>query len=148
MIRYANIKDIKMLQHMSKRVFFETKTWRHYEYDHDSVDLTIKSFIANNRIITDGKHCAMAFMIFPMFFNYNQNVCQELAIYIDENVSKMKRGLLTLRMIKGLEDVAKFNKCLHVIFSSIDRHKGDKVSKFYNKLGYENRENSYIRKVV
>lgn len=78
---------------------------------------------------------------FPVFMT-GTPVAQELFWWVDED--KRKTGL-GLKLLRSAEAKAKEQGASHIMMLCLDRLDGEKVAKLYKRMGYESREQTFMR---
>lgn len=141
-IRPANIKDIPELLRMGESFFNASGYGEITTFNRmDSEDLLLK-LIEADTILTDGKTCMLAYVVFPMFMNSSYKVAQELFWWVDEN---HRKGGIGIELLKATEKKSKEQGAKTMMMLSLKELDGDKVNKIYSRMGYKPREQTYMR---
>ena len=142
MIRLATLDDMSELLRMGESFF------NAYGYSDitkfnkkDTKDL-LGRLIDDGLLLTDGKTSMLGFVVFPMFMNNQTIVAQELFWWVDEESRKSGIGI---EILKQAEDLAKEYGATVMMMLSINELDGDRVNKLYERLGYKQREQSFMR---
>ena len=148
MIRYATLDDIEFLIALCREFYIETGSNEYYNFDPKSVELTLKNLILSKYVITDGKHGMFAFNIYPAFYDYKSNILNEVFWYVrKKKISRTKRGLIALKLLKRIDEEAKLNNVRHVCINNLMKYKYKKTEKLFYQIGYTHRENKYMKEV-
>lgn len=99
-----------------------------------------EKLIANESLIM-GDGGMIGWLVFPVFMT-GRMVAQELFWWVDQD--KRKTGL-GLKLLKAAEKKAKEQGAQHMLMLCLDRLDGEKVAKLYGAMGYESREQTFMR---
>ncbi len=144
MIRPAKLKDIPELLRMGE-CFFNCSGYKDLTtFDKKDTEKVLRNLIKEGWVFTDGKHCVIGFLVFPIFMNNKTLVAQELFWWVDECARKTGVGVEAL---KRAEAEAKKSGATTMMMLSIEDLDGEKVNKLYEKLGYKRREQTYMRRL-
>ena len=94
---------------------------------------------AKTLIMSDGG--MIGWINFPVFMT-GTIVAQELFWWVDEDKRKGGTGL---KLLKKAEKQAKEQGAQHILMLCLDRLDGEKVAKLYKAMGYESREQTFMR---
>lgn len=139
--KLATIEDIPSLLRMGES-FFNASGYSSFSvFDKDSVKQMFLNLIdADCLIVCDGG--MLGFVEFPLFFDPNAKVMQELFWWVDEDKRGTGAALDMLNMAEKLANERGCKACIMLNISSLD---GGRVSRLYTKLGYNSSENSFIK---
>jgi len=142
MFRLANYDDMPELLRMGE-LFFNASGYSDITTFNksDSENLLIQ-LIDSESILTDGKHAMLGYLVFPIFMNASCKVAQELFWWVDEDHRKGGAGI---ELLKQTEQQAKKQGAKTMMMLSIKDLDGEKVNKLYSRLGYVEREQTYMR---
>lgn len=144
MIRPANITDLPELHRMGVEFFKASGYSAISEYDIETVEIVLKDLIKAGCLLTDGKHGIIGFIIFPLFFNQHTIISQELFWWVDEE----KRGTsLGVNLLWAAEERSKELGAKVMLMLSIKELDGKKINKLYKRLGYKERENTFMKEL-
>lgn len=141
-IRKATQSDMSELLRMGE-AFFNASGYS----DITSINLSdteslLSSLIDQGTILTDGKNAMIGFVIFPMFLNNETMVSQELFWWVDEEKRNTRVGI---EILKEAEKTSKAMGAKVMMMLSIKELNGDKVNRIYQRMGYTEREQTYMR---
>jgi GNAT superfamily N-acetyltransferase len=94
---------------------------------------------AKTLIMSDGG--MIGWINFPVFMTGTM-IAQELFWWVDEDKRKGGTGL---KLLKKAEKQAKEQGAQHILMLCLDRLDGEKVAKLYKAMGYESREQTFMR---
>lgn len=144
MIRLATTEDIPELLRMGKEFFDASGYGEITSFNEDDTTVLINKLIDERFLLTDGKTSMLGFVVFPMFMNSSYVVAQELFWWVDKESRSTGIGA---EILHEAEKLAKTHGAESMIMLSINGLDGKKVNKFYEKLGYVKREQSYMRAI-
>lgn len=144
MIRLANNNDMPELLRMGK-LFFDTSGYSDItSFNKKDTKILLKKLIREGLLLTDGKSAMLGFLVFPIFMNSSCLIAQELFWWVDKD----SRGTgVGVEILKKAEELAKEYGASSMIMLSIKELDGDRVNKLYEKLGYKQREQSFVRRL-
>ena len=141
-VRLATKEDIPNLLRMSE-LFFNASGYQSITTFNksDSQEL-LNNLVDVGTMLTDGKSAMIGFVIFPLFMNKKTIMSQELFWWVDED----KRGTrVAIELLKAAEKISKQSGATVMNMLSLEDLNGEKVNKLYQRLGYERKEQSYMR---
>lgn len=142
MIRLATIEDMPQLLRMGE-AFFNSSGYDDFtSFNKSDAESTLNNLIQGESLLTDGKNAMLGYVVFPMFLNASTMVAQELFWWVDESARSSKLGI---QILKAAEDLARFQGATAMMMLSIKELDGEKVNKLYSRLGYREREQTYMR---
>jgi hypothetical protein len=142
MIRLATTEDMPLLLRMGEDFFNSSGYGDLTSFNSGDTQSMLVQLINNEALLTDGKDAMLGYVIFPMFMNASTIVAQELFWWVDETARSTKLGI---EILKAAEDLAKFQGATAMMMLSIKELDGERVNKLYSKLGYKEREQTYMR---
>lgn len=142
MIRLAKESDIPELLRMGE-LFFNASGYKGIaKYNKEDSTVLLKALIELGTILTDGKSAMLGFVLFPMFMDKSTIISQEMFWWVDED----KRGTrLGVEILKEAEKVSKESGATVMAMLSLNDLNGEKVNKLYSRLGYNRKEQTYMR---
>ena len=141
-VRFANKGDIPNLLRMSELFFNESGYKSITTFDKLDSEEVLNNLIDLGTILTDGESGMLGFVIFPLFMNKKTIMSQELFWWVDED----KRGTkLAIELLKMTEKISKESGASVMNMLSLEDLNSEKVNKLYQRLGYERKEQSYMR---
>ena len=142
MFRLATYEDMPELLRMGE-LFFNASGYSDITTFNksDSENLLIQ-LIDSESILTDGKHAMLGYLVFPIFMNASCLVAQELFWWVDEDSRKSGVGV---EILKEAELLAKIHGADVMAMLSLNDLNGKAVNKLYEKLGYKQKEQTYMR---
>jgi len=142
MIRLAKAEDMPQLLRMGED-FFNTSGYGDLtSFNKSDAEATLSSLIESESLLTDGKNTMLGYLIFPLFMNTSTSVAQELFWWVDESMRNTKLGV---EILKAAEDLAKLQGATTMLMLSIKELDGERVNSLYSRLGYKEREQTYMR---
>jgi len=142
LIRLATLEDMPQLLRMGES-FFDASGYRDITtFNKDDSENLLINLINKGWLLTDGESAFLGFLVFPMFMNTDTFIAQELFWWVDED--KRNTGI-GIEILKKAEDIAKEQGAIIMMMLSLKKLDGEKVNKLYQSLGYEEREQSYMR---
>jgi len=142
MIRLATLEDMAELLRMGE-AFFNASGYADFTtFDKKDTTTLVTKLIDEGWLLTDGKSAMIGFVVFPMFMNSSTIISQELFWWVDEEARKTGVGI---EILKKAEDLSKEHGASVMAMLSLNDLDGEKVNKLYEKLGYKQREQSYMR---
>lgn len=140
-VRCANEEDIDALLIMAESFFNESGYSEFGEFDFESTKETMLNLIGNKTLLC----CEVGmigFVVFPLYMSRNTIMAQEVFWWVNDDFRGSRIGLDLLRSaeIRASEMGASIMNMI-----CLEKLNGDKVGLIYNRLGYEKRENSYMR---
>ena len=114
---------------MGRSFFDASGHGRYSDYNEDDMEVTYKSLIDSEGVLTDGKHGMIGLIVFPSFYNAKCFLAQELFWWVDED---KRHTPLSIKLLKRGEALAKDKGAQTMIMLSVD-HFGDTVDKIYDK---------------
>ena len=142
MIRLAVKSDMPELLRMSQAFFNVSGYSDITTLDADDAEIILTSLIESNTLLTDGESAMLGFMVFPMYFNHNTTMAQELFWWVDEDKRKSGVGL---KLLRAAEKQAKELGAESMMMISIADLDGEKVNKLYKAMGYKPQESIFMR---
>ena len=142
MIRLATVDDIPEMLRMGESFFNASGYGDITTFDRQDTTELFKKLIDDGLLLTDGQSSMLGFVVFPMFMNNQTIVAQELFWWVDESARKTGVGV---EILKNAEELAKEYGATVMMMLSIDELDGDRVNKLYKRLGYKQREQSFMR---
>lgn len=144
MVRLATLEDLPRLTEMAKAFLNESGYADFYGTDDQSIESTLTNLINSESLLTDGGNGMVGFLVFPMYFNVNHIVSQEMFWW----VSKEKRGTkLGIELLIEAEKQSKKLGAKSMFMISLDHLHGDKVGDLYKRMGYTKNEQVYMRRL-
>jgi hypothetical protein len=142
-IRYAINADIPRLLEMGADFFASSGYAEFGDYDLTDTTECFQNLIANKTLLTDGKHGALGFVIYPLYMSKKALFAQELFYY----VAPEKRGSrLALDLLNCFETVAKQRQASAVSMISLDHGDfKDKTARLYQRLNYKLKEQIFLK---
>jgi len=145
--REATMEDLREVTRMTTR-FFESTDYSKLmgiQSDPQSVVNSARTFITSPECfvgITDGGMICGKLGTWPI--NLNQTVAQEIAWWVDPD----KRGGRTaIELFKGFKAWAIRVGAAGITMSCLDCLNGEKISKFYERLGFRQSEKSFVMRL-
>ncbi len=142
MIRLATLEDMSQLLRMGESFFNASGYSDITTFNKDDSEKLLINLIDKEWLLTDGVSTLLGFVVFPMFMNNDTIIAQELFWWVDED--KRKTGI-GIEILKKAEDIAREHGATTMMMLSLKKLDGEKVNKLYKSLGYEEREQSYMR---
>ena len=142
MIRLATLSDMEQLLRMGKSFFDVSGYGQLTDFNYKDTEIILISLIEQDSLLTDGKNGMIGFLVFPMFMNSAYTLSQELFWWVDEDVRNTGVGI---KILRDAERLAKEKGATTMMMLSIDDLNGDSINKLYKKLGYRERERTYMR---
>ncbi len=141
-VRLATVDDLPNILRMGED-FFNASGYKDISSfnKEDTHELLIK-LINNGTLLTDGNTSILGFIVFPLFMNTKCLVAQELFWWVDKEARKTGTGI---KLLKLAESIAAQQGATAMLMLSLKSLDGDRVNKLYNKLGYSEREQTYMR---
>lgn len=142
MFRLATYNDMSELLRMGE-LFFNASGYSDITtFNKDDAERLLGQLIDSETILTDGKHSMLGYLVFPIFMNVSCLVAQELFWWVDEDHRKGGAGV---QLLKQVERQAKKQGATTMMMLSLKELDGDKVNKLYLRLGYSEREKTFMR---
>ena len=142
MIRLALNEDVPEMLRMCE-LFFNASGYSDITtFNKDDMEQLLLRLIESGTLLTDGESTLLGFVVFPMFMNQSTSVAQELFWWVDEDKRNTGVGI---QILKKAETTAKDLGATTMIMLSIKSLDGEKVNRMYERLGYKEREQSYMR---
>lgn len=142
MIRLATLEDMPALLRMGKSFFDASGYGGLTTFDHDDTSDLLSRLIDAETLVTDGKGAMLGFVVFPMFMNSSTVVAQELFWWVDKAFRKTGVGV---EILKHAEDLARMKGAKSMMMLSLKELDGERVNKLYQRMGYQEREQTYMR---
>ena len=142
MIRLATLDDMPELLRMGESFFNASGYSDITTFNKKDTKDLLGRLIDDGLLLTDGKTSMLGFVVFPMFMNNQTIVAQELFWWVDE---KSRKSGIGIEILKRAEDLAKEYGATVMMMLSINELDGDRVNKLYERLGYKQREQSFMR---
>ena len=142
MIRLATLEDMSQLLRMGEAFFDASGYGDITTFNKDDSEKLLTKLIDEGWLLTDGESALLGFVVFPMFMNNDTIIAQELFWWVDEDKRKTGVGI---EILKKAEDIAREHGATTMMMLSLKKLDGEKVNKLYKSLGYEEREQSYMR---
>jgi len=142
LIRLATIDDIPELLRMGQ-LFFNASGYPDItDFNIEDTEKMLISLIDQGFVLTDGKSTMLGFLVYPVFMNASCLVSQELFWWVDEDKRNNKSGI---EILKKAEELSKEYGATTMMMLSLKKLNGDRVNKLYERLGYVEREKTYMR---
>ena len=133
MVRLAILEDLPRLIAMAEAFLYESGYADFYGTDDQSIESTLANLINSQSLLTDGENGMVGFLVFPMYFNVNHLVSQEMFWW----VSKEKRGTrLGIELLKEAEKQSKELGAESMFMISLDHLHGDKIGDLYKRHSF------------
>ncbi len=143
-VRFATADDMSVLLRMGKSFFDKSGYASISNYNIEAVEDLFLKLIDSDGVVTDGESGMLAFVQFPLFFDPESTVVQELFWWVDED----KRGNgVAKNMLSFVEEEAKQRQAKAVIMLNINDLDGDAVANLYQRLGYKKAESMFMRSI-
>lgn len=142
MIRLSVLEDMSQLLRMGEAFFNASGYSDMTTFDKDDTENLLKILIENGSLLTDGKSSMLGFVVFPMFMNNKTIVAQELFWWVDKGARKTGIGV---EILQKAEELSKEYGATVMMMLSIDDLNGKRVNELYKRLGYKQREQSFMR---
>lgn len=139
-VRLATRDDLPECMIMGRRFYNESGYSDMGDFNPALTEQVLTNCIDNGTLII-GDGGMIGFIVFPIYMT-GTNAAQELFWWVNHE----KRGArLGLQLLKAAEARAKDIGAKAMMMLCLDRLNGEKVGKLYERLGYESREQTYMR---
>ena len=142
MIRLATKKDMPQILRMGESFFNASGYSDITTFNKEDTETLVEVLIEKETLLTDGKSAILGFLVFPVFMNTSCIVAQELFWWVDEDARSSGVGI---KILKSAEAEAKKQGATTMMMLSIKDLDGEKINKLYERLGYSEREQTFMR---
>lgn len=147
----ASVVDVPALHRLGKAFHAAAQLERFAAWDLESFDLTVSSLLMGEvpgalLVVRDGSglaHGMAGMVLFPLYFNRNVMVIQELFIFVEEEW----RFGAGQALIRRLEEIGRGAGASLAMIGALSGLRDGAVAKLYSRAGYTPMEHSFVKRL-